>query len=542
MTQELEDISIVEVPVLVEPERFPTTADREIGEYNRQSKRWADRQPLVADNQHEIALAGHANTIAAREFALIAMDSASEAGDSAEAAAADARRLASLDALWLGALAADPATGRDGAALVAGNAYVNTATGYIRAYNGAAWVQGVSAVAGVTSLNGQIGDLALKTVGGQSVLGAGNIAFSTFEIGDARPTVSPPSADWLEANKIYLQSSYPELFAEVGLVSDGVVVAALTYSVAPRIVVGGGGVLIAAGSDVASVRRSTDGGATWSTIAVPTTQVWGAGAHGGGVFVLFASDGSAATTVAIISTDGGLTWQQKVVPSSRWSSAAYDSATDTFMAVGGSSATGAVSIDKGQSWQSVTLPSGFSSTSTPSIAAGGGVFLITLGGSGASTSCWTTSNKGATWVTRTFPASNYVRSSAYLKGRFVVLNMNTATGSISDDLGASWETVSLPMSMSWNALSVSDSVIVGVGQQPGSHFISSTDGRTWRLHAAPAAQTWLSVANDGVDFVASGIVTAGARIKTATYNRATQFFVPEPFVVIPPFKNWVKAK
>lgn len=76
---------------------------------------------------------------------------------SAGSAAAAAANLAALEALWLGTAAADPAVGKAGAPLVAGNAYVNSVTGYLRAYNGAAWVQGVSAVAGVSSLNGLTG-------------------------------------------------------------------------------------------------------------------------------------------------------------------------------------------------------------------------------------------------------------------------------------------------------------------------------------------------------------------------------------------------
>ena len=104
------------------------------------------------------------NAIAANERAVSADSSAIAAGGSALAAAQDAARLAALDAQWLGAFAADPATGREGAPLVAGNAYVNTVTGVVRAYNGSAWVQGVGAVAGVNSLNGEAGALIKTTL------------------------------------------------------------------------------------------------------------------------------------------------------------------------------------------------------------------------------------------------------------------------------------------------------------------------------------------------------------------------------------------
>ena len=534
---------IIPVPEGVNSSEFPTNADRTAGTFNPKVVAWASTTRAQSVRDREIAVATRTNAIATDERAQIASTKAGEASGSAAAAAADALRLASLDALWLGALTADPATGRNGVPLVAGNAYVNTATGYIRAYNGSAWVQGVSAVAGVKSLNGQIGDLVLKTIAGQAVLGSGDISFSTFQIGDARATVAAPGVDWLEANKIYLQSSYTELYAKLGIISDGLVISAKTYPVDTRVVIGGNGVFISAGTGVASVRRSVDGGDTWATIAVPSTQTWAAGIYGGGVFVLFASDGSAATTVAIISSDGGLTWQQKTVPSALWSSVAYDATSDTFLAVSSTSTIGATSIDKGQSWQAITLPAALSGSVRPRVAGGGGVFLLIYGFQADRATCWTTSNKGAAWVTRTLPSSVLARSAAFLKGRFVILNTNTATSFASDDLGVTWAAVALPVSATWGFLAEGAGLLIGVSQNSGDYFISSSDGRAWRLNAAPSAGSWSNTASDGIDFlVARDTGTAGAKIKTVTYDRVTQFYIPEPFAVATPFKNWVKAK
>ncbi|MBS0227661.1 MAG: hypothetical protein JSS23_03080 [Proteobacteria bacterium] len=110
------------------------------------------------------AAATYQNAVAANERAVAANDSASNALASKNAAALDAARLAALDALWLGASATDPTTGRGGAALVAGNAYVNSSTGAVRAYTGTAWVQGLAGGAGVASLNGQSGTLVKSTL------------------------------------------------------------------------------------------------------------------------------------------------------------------------------------------------------------------------------------------------------------------------------------------------------------------------------------------------------------------------------------------
>lgn len=122
----------------------------------------------------------YSNAQAAETAASTAVGARDDAADSASAANADALRLASLDALWLGAAAADPATGRGGAPLVAGNAYVNSGTGLLRTYNGTAWVNALNVTAGVASVNGSGGAVSIKTVAGQSLVGSGDVPFKTL--------------------------------------------------------------------------------------------------------------------------------------------------------------------------------------------------------------------------------------------------------------------------------------------------------------------------------------------------------------------------
>lgn len=124
-----------------------------------------------------------------------ATDSAASALKSANSAAAsDASRAASIvaqlaaeaaldafDDKYLGAKAADPTTDNDGNPLQQGAFYVNTLTGFVRVYVGTTWVQGISAIAGVSSINAQQGSLNLKTLQGQSLLGTGDITFKTID-------------------------------------------------------------------------------------------------------------------------------------------------------------------------------------------------------------------------------------------------------------------------------------------------------------------------------------------------------------------------
>jgi hypothetical protein len=62
-----------------------------------------------------------------------------------------------VDKLYLGAKASDPTLDNQGAALQAGASYLNTVGGKIRAYTGSAWIDGISAIAGVSSVDGQTG-------------------------------------------------------------------------------------------------------------------------------------------------------------------------------------------------------------------------------------------------------------------------------------------------------------------------------------------------------------------------------------------------
>jgi len=87
----------------------------------------------------------------------IATTKAGEAAASAASALQSENDAYDLVELYLGASATDPTTGRMGAALVAGNWYINSVSGFIRAYNGSSWVNGVSALAGVSSVNGLTG-------------------------------------------------------------------------------------------------------------------------------------------------------------------------------------------------------------------------------------------------------------------------------------------------------------------------------------------------------------------------------------------------
>ncbi len=84
--------------------------------------------------------------------AAIATTKAQEAQDSAELAE-------QLVESYQGSLPSDPVVDKNGQPLSAGDWYVNSVSGFIRAYTGSVWVQGVSSIAGVSSVNGMTGDV-----------------------------------------------------------------------------------------------------------------------------------------------------------------------------------------------------------------------------------------------------------------------------------------------------------------------------------------------------------------------------------------------
>ena len=169
--------------------------------------------------------------------------------------------------------------------------------------------------------------------------------------------------------------------------------------------VGGGGPVA-----YSSITVSTDGGNTWATHAMPSSQSWIGIAYGNGVFVTAAYGGS----VCAVSPDG-VTWTQYNLPSTQnWSDVSFGNGL--FVAVGGG--VYAVSPD-GINWTQYTVPN---SMQFNNLNYGGGVFCA-LGGidfvGGTQTTAFATSVDGINWVERQFPSSYQWIDTVYGNGVFV---------------------------------------------------------------------------------------------------------------------------
>lgn len=172
---------------------------------------------------------------AAAESASTALAKAGEAivsANSAVQAAIDAAALLDqFDDRYLGVKAADPTVDNDGNALVPGAIYVNSISGYLRAYTGSGWVQGISAISGVSSVNGLPGDVVvqptlvsgtnIKSINGVSLLGSGDLPLGSSMLrSDRTSNTALGTAD--KGKLIDITSgTFSQTFDAVGTLGDG---------------------------------------------------------------------------------------------------------------------------------------------------------------------------------------------------------------------------------------------------------------------------------------------------------------------------------
>lgn len=158
--------------------------------FNQDAYAVGSEMPSVVDGINDLAGSAFTNATAAYENASSAASSASTATTQADLAmgyrntanaaattaidkAAEATASAlSASKLNLGNKSAPPTTDNQGAAILAGATYYDTTLGKWRVWNGAAWTDGISALAGVASLNGESGNLVKTTLAGYGITDA----------------------------------------------------------------------------------------------------------------------------------------------------------------------------------------------------------------------------------------------------------------------------------------------------------------------------------------------------------------------------------
>lgn len=223
-------------------------------------------------------------------------------------------------------------------------------------------------------------------------------------VGDLLTTArGAPDATWIPDGGLYLQSSYPELFGKLGFwqtdtTAAGVGFTQLNANYAgdngynPGFVgVGKDGVLImAADGNPAPIRRSTDGGTTFTTITAPAANLVCLATDGKGVWIGGGSNSANGTSSMVRSTDNGVTWQA-FAPSAETAAvlAVNTDGKGNWIACT-NYAYHYISANNGATWTKVTVPQRIINA----VSNGNGVWFCVNTGSQVGKS----TDNGATWT------------------------------------------------------------------------------------------------------------------------------------------------
>ena len=226
------------VPAFIAPPDFPTLSDRASGTYNSKAFAWAEAmQDTTGPNIHALAVTAKANADEAAAQAELATTNgeAQVALAAAQAELADADRVQTgldrvataadrvqtgLDRVQTGAdrtaaaasavqasklnlgnKASAPTLDNQGAALLAGATYYDTTLNKWRVWTGVAWGDGISAIAGVASVNGMTGNVSLASasLSGNTTIYVGQViaytitdfdSFSTYAVSASAGSVT----------------------------------------------------------------------------------------------------------------------------------------------------------------------------------------------------------------------------------------------------------------------------------------------------------------------------------------------------------------
>lgn len=466
-----------------------------------------------------------AQAAAAAASALAAADSATAANASKNAAAQSA-----IDATTNGAaqvtlaanqvtlavsaknsaeVAAAAAQAAAGLPSLAGNAYkvlrVNSGA------TGVEWGLGLPTVVGVA-------------VGKTLAVGAGNTVswVEQYKVGDLLLSARNPGALWLTADgSIRAQSSYPVLFATLGLIGSAVGVSWNTVSVGlAQLSIAASettGTVIALRSD-GSVTRSTNRGATFTLQPATRGSTTSIATDGAGTWIITTS---ATAGTAYRSTDDGLTWSSITLPSTGsggWVKSVYAGNNIWVALAGNANSNIARSSDGGSTWTSVSH--GFGGAVVSDIASDKSGVCVAASGTAVRRS----SDFGATWSAVLTAAASIAAVSTDSLGTWLISGSNGQTSSyLSKTNGLTFTLVPMPAEANVNSIVYANQTFI---LQIVSGFMYSFDGSIFtQLSGAPSGIIGIAHAGGGL-LVGRGTAPNIQRSLPYTYDPSTQFQLP----------------
>lgn len=415
------------------------------------------------------ATAADADAATALTQAGIATTKAGEALASANAAAASEAEAAGLVEKYQGSHSSDPSVDKDGNPLTAGDWYVNSSTGLIRAYTGSAWVTSVNVTAGVSSFSAGSTGLTPSTLTQGDITLSGTLAVANGGTGLTSPGTSGnilvsngtgftstaptpgmpigalsyfssstiPDSSWKFCDgTVYTKTSLTALAAAIGNIPNYWSAGPVEYAlIASQSGLDNVDFRIGASSTHYFVHRLTQycgsygksgwtstNGVTWSGADTPTQ--WCNDLSYGGSLWLFVGYTSAGvgTDAVYTSADNGQNWTQRLTGT--YYSARY--CNDKYIAVGHAGAL--QTSTNGTTW---TARTSNTTSSIISIAYGNGTYVY-VGAGGA----LGTSTDGITWTARTSGTSSDLNNLVYANNKFIATGGQSST---STD-GITWDT------------------------------------------------------------------------------------------------------
>lgn len=391
----------------------------------------------------------------------------------------------------------------------------------------AAWMNSQSIAPGLPSITGN-GNKFLK-------VSEGGVGLEWDEagqlIGDVLLTSRQVASNFLRTDgSIYLQSAYPDLFAQLGLLGgvSGQAWSLKTSGVGTSITDVASdlkGVVIAIGAST-SIIRSTDNGETWTVIpgVLPASQsgkciatdrkgVWCIGHSNGGVR----------------STDNGLTWGVGGVGQA---SSIDTDGLGTWIATRGGSSQINKSLDNGVTWTGSTVSSNYLYAVCTDRK---GVWVV----AGIEGAMRRSADNGLTWspVTLSSATSEVVAGCPKAiatdgEGRWVRVNSNTSISS-SVDNGVTWQSavggLTTTPATAFTGVAASGAGAFSAVGAGGAIITSRNSGASWTYPTTPLDG---SAGNSIARLSDSGLVSVAVAGKIAvsravfSYDSATQFKTP----------------
>ena len=240
-------------------------------------------------------------------------------------------------------------------------------------------------------------------------------------------------------------------------------------------------VAIAGGSTVSVNVATSENGVDWTFGVMNASARWKDLDYGNGNYIAV-GDG-----VASISTDG-LNWTSAGAPDLSYTGIAYGDGVWIAVAEGGDTAI--KSTDDGDSWTTITLPSG---SDWSDITYGKGKFVAIAESSSSNTESAYSADGGSTWTESSMPGGAY--SVAYGNNRFVAIegNFDGSNNSFISFDGETWYQGNLPSASDWQDVAYGQGLFVAVAKNSGN-CATSADGIVWEENSLSGSGDWSSIA------------------------------------------------